>query len=657
MREKENVWVLGINSAYHEPSACLIRNGQIVAAVEEERFSRIRHGKREQRADLLTPHELPIRSIRYCLERGGITSAELSHVGFSLVPEKRLRANVDVDFETVEEGAGTPEGERLFCDLVTSIPMRLSELLGEDIRDRFHWIEHHLCHAASAYFVSPWQEAAILSVDGIGESASTCLAVGSGNKIRVLKEISYPNSLGFLWTKFSRFLGFGAYGQWKVMGLGAYGNPKRHYQAFRELVDFDRDGGFSVDNSYLQFRADSYAGLESLFGKHREPDEDIEDRHQDLAAGLQQITNEVLLSLADYLHLETGLPNLCQAGGVALNCTSNRLILEKSLFERVFIQPAANDAGTALGACFYIWNQLLGAPKESRLDHVYLGPEFSRTSLLQAIPAEGIIVRGADVLEKKVADLIASGEVVAWFQGRMEFGPRALGNRSILADPRRADIVHYLNDRIKHREFFRPFAASVLSERAEEWFHLGNGSPSHAFMLLAARVREDKLGRIPAVTHVDGTCRIQNVDHNTNPRFHKLIAAFEHLTGIPAVLNTSFNDKEPIICSPEDAMSTCEKAGIRYLAIGDFLVDLVRAGAIALEGPGSDTARLSGKTSDRLLGRPFDFPCDRMHARQESGTAVLAETATDVSLATQSEGSQDAKESLGQPVKVAFRSR
>ncbi len=574
--KNENVWILGINSAYHEPSACLVKNGEIVAAAEEERFSRIRHGKR---ADLLNPHWLPEESIKFCLDFAGIKPGDLDYIGYSFLPEKRLAFNIGSDKQTMPGCAGSREGEEHFYELLKTVPDRLSELLGEDISYKFQWLEHHLCHASSAYFVSPFEEAAILSVDGIGEATSTWLGVGKGNKIEAIKEITYPNSLGFVWTKLSRFLGFGEKGQWKVMGLAAFGNPDRYYDKFRKFVNYDSDGNFTVDNDYLQYRINSYAGLEQLFGKHRMSDEYIEDRHHDIAAALQKVTNEAMLAFANFLHKETNLPNLCQAGGVALNCVTNQVILEQGPFENVFVQPAANDAGTALGACYYIWNNLLGKPRKAAMSHVYLGPEFLDVSVISELQEKDIPAERIDNIEQKVAAIIASGEVVAWFQGRMEFGPRALGNRSILADPRRPDMVHQINEKIKHREYFRPFAASVLNDKADQWFEFSKHSISDFFMLYARKKHRNKLGKIPAVTHIDRSCRIQCVDREKNPRFYRLIEEFEKITGVPLVLNTSFNDREPIICSPKDAIKTCISAGIRFLAIGDYLVDFQNVGA------------------------------------------------------------------------------
>ena len=646
MKTKPNL-ILGVNSAYHEPAACLIRNGEIIAAAEEERFNRIRHGKP---ADLLNPHEIPRKAIRYCLDAAGITTQELDAIGFSFLPQKRLEQNVVVDREAEPGCAGTREGEERFHQLLLTVPRLLSDFLGEDITGRFHWIEHHLCHAASAYFVSPFDEAVILSVDGIGEATSTWLGIGRGNRIMPLKEIRYPSSLGFLWTKMSRFLGFGEYGQWRVMGLAGFGDPERYYNAFRQFVIFDDNGDFTVDNDTMQFRADKYAGFERLFGPRRMPSDDIEERHQDVAAALQKITNEIQLNLARYLHRMTGLKHLCQAGGVALNCIANRVILEEGPFESVFIQPAANDAGTALGACYYIWNQMLNQPKTGKMQHAYLGPEFDALDVKeQSFPN----ARKVGDIAKEVATILARGEIVAWFQGRMEWGPRALGNRSILADPRRSDMVQTLNDKIKHREFFRPFAASVLSEKADDWFQFTKHASGDAFMLYARKVRSEKLGQVPAITHIDGTSRIQCVDAETNSCFHRLIQKFEAVTGVPMVLNTSFNDREPIICTPENAVETCIKAGIRYLAIGDYLVDFKEENAIAHE---TFRAFCSTGATGRNLGFGLKELKGSLETGLDSSMPEEQKALAGSTVAVLDETSPDA-EALRQPVEWVFRSR
>ena len=567
------MYILGINSAYHEPSACLIKDGQIVAAVEEERFTRFRHGKP---ANLKNPQEIPEQSIRYCLETAGIELQRVDHIGYSFVPEKRITYNMSLGEEVTSGCAGSPEGEQLFFDLLKSVPDVLGQRFHNDVHNRFNWLEHHACHASSSFYVSPFEEAAILSIDGIGEATSTWFGRGNGNRITPLRELPYPGSLGLLWTKMSRFLGFGEYGQWKVMGLSGYGNAERFYSNLRQFVEFDNDGHFTIDSQILQLRVNRYDEFEKLFGLHRKAEAPINSRHEDVAAALQKLTTEIFLSFASFLYDQTGLKQLCLSGGVALNCVANRALVENGPFDGIFIQPAANDAGTALGACYYIWNQMLGKPRGPAMVHAFWGPEFSSSessAALAKIKSAGIVEKNNRDITTMVAGLLAKGEIVAWFQGRVEFGPRALGNRSILADPRRADIVFAINDRVKHREYFRPMAASVLTERAEEWFVIDRPTPSDAFMLTARRIRDNKLGIIPAVTHIDNTCRIQRVSRATSPMYHGLLTEFEKLTGVPMVLNTSFNDREPIICTPENAVATCLNNGIKYLVIGNKLID------------------------------------------------------------------------------------
>ena len=568
-------WILGVNSAYHEPSACLIHNGKIVAAVEEERFNRVRHGKH---ADLKNPHWLPEQSIRYCLAEAGIKAQTITHVAYSLAPELRLASNVSVDAETAPGGAGTQEGEEFFHRLLRQVPQRLSLLLQEDVRDRFRWLEHHLCHAASAFFVSPFEDAAVLSVDGIGEATTTWMGYGQGNRLHKLREIAYPNSIGFLWTKLSRFLGFGNYGQWKVMALAAYGDPNRFYHAFRSFIVYGDAGDFEVDGEVLQFRVDSCTALERLFGSRRGSEDLIDDQHRDIAAALQRVTSEVLLATARRLRVETDRKNLCLAGGVALNCIANGLLLEEAGFEDLFVQPAANDAGTALGACYYLWNQELGGGREQIMTDAYLGPAYARDAVCLISQLNAEAVRKVDDFPAQAARLIAQGKIVALFQGRMEFGPRALGNRSILADPRRSDMVQLLNDKVKQRDWFRPFAASVLAEQAREWFVIQHETIADRFMLLAHRVRQEKLGLIPAVTHVDSTTRIQTVYRETNPLFYRLIEEFYLITGVPLLLNTSLNESEPIVCTPGDALRTCLDAGIDYLAMEGHIIEIAKCG-------------------------------------------------------------------------------
>lgn len=572
------VYILGINSAFHEPAACLIKNGKIIAAVEEERFNRIRHGKFVL-AD--SPHELPFSSINYCLKAAGITLKEVDYIGFSFNPEERLEKNSNLNIEAIPGELGSKDGEKKFYNLLMKIPSLLEEHYGVPVKDKFFWVPHHLCHCASAFYASPYQEAAILSTDGIGEFTTIMFAKGQNNKIEVIKEIGYPNSLGFLWTKASQYLsltvsGRAEYGAGKVMALAAYGSPNRFYDQFRSFVAWDEEGNFSVDEKIAQFRSGSLQGFETVFGKQREARQPFEQRHMDFAAALQKITNEALLAFANFLHKKTKLKNLCSAGGVTLNCVANTYVLENSSFERMFVEPAANDMGTALGAAYYVWYHILSKPrdKENYLGHVYLGTKYSNEQIKKALEnPKKIKYEKISNIEETIAYLLAKGLVVGWFQGRMEFGPRALGNKSILADPRNPNLYKKVSMKIKGREFFRPLAPSILKEHADEWFYRPkNGSDSDQFMIFSYKLRDEKLGLVPAITHVDNSGRLQVVDKKSNKRFHNLIKKFYELTGVPILINTSFNTGEPIVENPEQAINTFLNSKIDVLAIGDYVV-------------------------------------------------------------------------------------
>jgi len=565
------VFILGINFAYHETAACLVKDGQLIAAVEEERFSRIKHGK-DARVD--NPDQLPINAINCCLKEGGIKLGDVNHIGLSFDPKERLK-NIGADSYFIPSGWGSKEGEERFYEKLQTIPGLLKDLADQDITKRIHWIPHHVCHAASTFFVSPFKDTAILSIDGIGEFSSTWLGSGEGNKIQVIKEINYPNSLGFLWEKLCKFLGFSEYDAAKVMGLSSYGDPDKFRSQFDSIVKLGSDGNFEINNNILKFRLEDYKELEDLFmvPKINNPDERNRD-HDHIAASLQRVTNEILLHLSKYLAEVVGSKNLCLAGGVALNCVANYQVMKSGLFSNIFIQPAAHDAGTALGAAYYIWNQILKGNRSFIMEHTYWGPSYSNEEIRAVLEKEGVKFKKVADLEGLTAQLVAEGNIVGWFQGRTEWGPRALGNRSLLVDPRKAEMREILNARIKKREPFRPFAPSVLSEDVDEWFNIPKDcqSLSMEFMEFVFPVKKDKVDKIPAVTHIDNTSRIHSVRKEINPRYHTLISEFKKITGVPLVLNTSFNENEPIVCSQQDAVNTFKKTRIDYLAIGDFLV-------------------------------------------------------------------------------------
>lgn len=564
--------ILGINSAYHESAACIIKDGTIIAAAEEERFNRVKHAKpaRVDNAD-----ELPINAIRFCLEKAGITLVDVDYVGYSLNPEKRLEKNTQHThpYDIKSGDFGTLEGEELFFQKNKNVEKKMRE---QGFRGTFSYLDHHDCHAASSFFVSRFDDAAVLVIDGIGEFESTTMYKGKGNKLEKLESIEFPNSLGFLWEKMCKYLGFTEYDACKVMGLASYGDAAAHRKAFELFVKVEENGIFTIDDAVIQLRNDNYSGLESMFGfsKRVEPVKDVTQRAQkyaDVAAALQDVTEEIVIKLARTMKEKTGSKNLCLSGGVALNCVANAKLLEERIFEDVFVQPAAHDAGTALGAAFYVWNQLLDKPRAYAFKSPFLGPAYTEQEIKQALDDKGLTYTRVDAA-KTAAELIADGKLVAWFQGAMELGPRALGNRSLLCDPRRKDAVALLNRKVKHREPFRPFCPSVLAEKASEWFDIDNVPSMSEYMLGAFRVLPSRKEMIPAVVHVDDTARIQTVEKETNPKYHTLIEEFEKLTGVPVVLNTSFNDSEPIVCSPNDAINTFLKTQIDYLIIGDFLV-------------------------------------------------------------------------------------
>lgn len=571
--------ILGINTAYHESSACLVRDGRIVAAVEEERFNRVKHAK-PSRVD--NPDVLPMRAIEHCLREGGrqrgapMTLADVDHVGYSLNPAERLERNSGHrhPYEVRDGDFGSPRGERVFHDLSRKVDEELRRL---GMRGSFHFLSHHDCHAASTFFVSPFDEAAVLVVDGIGEWESTTSYLGRGNRLERLASIGFPHSLGLLWEKISKFLGFSEYDACKVMGLASYRSPERFLPRFRQLVSVGRDGTFTVDDAIVRIRNEDYSGLEELFGLARRSEpiaRAADDNHAyvEVAAALQEITEEVVLEVARQLGRRTGARHLCLAGGVALNCVANGKLLRQGLFDDVFVQPAAHDAGTAIGAAYLLWNQVLGQPRGEVFESPYLGPSYSEEEVRAALDARGLVYERHDRIAEVTARRLAAGDVVGWFQGALEIGPRALGNRSILADPRCDDMVRTLNLKVKHREPFRPFCPSVLAHKAHEWFDIDRpASPAH-YMLAAYDVLEERRRQIPAVTHVDGTSRIQLVRRETNERFFELIEAFDGLTGVPVVLNTSFNNSEPIVCSPDDAIETFLGTQIDVLVMGPFLV-------------------------------------------------------------------------------------
>ena len=547
--------IVGINAVFHESAAALIVDGKVVVACEEERFNRIKHAKE---ARVGTPHVLPVQAAHFCLDYAGLKASDIDRVAYSFDPALR-----SAEFRAEWWPDSKLEAE--FLQRLGKVSDATAALLGRKLGRALKFVPHHLAHAASAYYPSGFDPAAILVVDGIGEAACSTLLRGEGARIATVETFSYPHSLGFVWEQASVHLGFSPYDAAKVMGLAAYGDPEALRREFAAVIQVRKDG-YAVDPKAFDPR-----GLEALFGPSRRPEAVILPHHMNIAAALQAATDAAVIALLHRLERQVGGQNLCVAGGVALNCVTNTLMRQASTFSQIFIPSAPHDAGTAIGAALAAHCAERGAirPPPSGATP-YLGPEFDEREVLAAVKAAGLTPRRCKDAAPEAADMIADGNIVGWFQGRMEFGPRALGNRSLLADPRRPDTRAILNRRIKHREDFRPFAPSVLAEHADEWFEIGPPTASNEYMLFAYMAKADRCERIPAVIHQDGTARVQLVRREANPRYHDLISRFYARTGVPLVLNTSFNDSEPIVCTPSHAIATFRGTGIDALFMGDI---------------------------------------------------------------------------------------
>jgi len=578
--------ILGINAYHGNASASIVCDGKLVAAVEEERFNRVKYAA-----------GFPAQAIRYCLQEAGLKLGDIDHVGVPRNPYARLPTKL---FYALRMPSFARERAKVLTKF-TGIPEALAHAFDADpktLAAKFHRVEHHQAHLASSFFGAPFEQAALLSADGLGDFASTMWGTGSGNRMQIEGSVAFPHSLGLYYSAVTQYLGFLKFGdEYKVMGLAAYGQPEQ-LDAFREIVKFDAESGsngFRLGLDYFKHHregpemswaeSDKTPTLGKMFSEEmgkrlgtpaRHPDQPLEQRHRNLAAALQARLEEVYLGMLRKLAVRTRQKAVCLAGGVAFNCVANGKIFDTTPFERVYVHPAAGDAGLAVGAAFFVWHQVLGKPRTFVMDHAYWGPGYSREAIRGAVGASGVEGKGfsiADLPEpellRRTAQIIADGKILGWFQGRAEWGPRALGNRSIVADPRRPEMKETLNHRIKHREIFRPFAPSVLAEETSEWFEKSHPSP---FMTLAYAVRPEKREKIPAPTHVDGTGRLQTVTREANPRYHALISAFRDLTGVPVVLNTSFNDNEPIVCKPEEALDCFLRTQMDALVLGDFLI-------------------------------------------------------------------------------------
>jgi len=591
--------ILGINAYHANAAAAIVVDGRLIAAVEEERLNRVKYAA-----------GLPARAIQFCLDQAGAKLAEVDHIAVPRDPWARLGTKLRFAVRMPRFALDRVRVMRRFAGVREDLAAAF-ELAPDAIRAQFHRIEHHRAHLASTFFVSPFDSAAVLSADGLGDFASLMCAIGQGPTMRVLGEVAFPHSLGMYYTALTQYLGFWKFGdEYKVMGLAAYGQPE-FLDELRRIVRSHGDLSFRLGLEYFMHQtqgsemswrdANSTPVLGRIFspylekrlGPARKPDEPLTQRHHNIAASMQKALEEVLGSCWNGLARASGQKALCLAGGVAFNCVANGNIFDATSFEHVYVQPAAGDAGLSVGAAFAVNHQVLGRPREFTMEHAYWGPQYLpseiRTVVDRVGASDGVEIASLDetTLIEATAQHIAAGKIVGWFQGAAEWGPRALGNRSILADPRRAEMKEILNRRIKHREIFRPFAPSIVEESVGEFFEKTHPSP---FMTFAYPVRADKRAVIPAPTHVDGTARLQTVSRSANPLYWKLLHAVGDLTAVPVVLNTSFNDNEPIVCRPEEALDCFRRTQMDVLVMGNFILQR-KSSAVAREEPGERFAK------------------------------------------------------------------
>ena len=578
--------ILGLNAYHGDSAACLVRDGQLIAAAEEERFRRIKHWA-----------GLPTEAIRYCLAEAGIELCDVDEIALNRNPSANLFRKITFSLSHMPS-FGAIRDRLANAGKVRDIRSLLATALAvpePGLKARIHNIEHHRAHLASAFLVSPFREAAVVSVDGFGDFVSAMWGTGRGTEIEIEDQVIFPHSLGLFYLALTQWLGFPHYGdEYKVMGLAPYGQPTQ-MSKMRQIVRLGERGRFELDLDFFRHASEGVSmvwesgeprigrvfseALEEFLGPPRGPAAPLEQDHKDVAASVQQMYEEAFFHLLDHVHEKAGLPYLALAGGCAMNSVANGKVYERTAFKKLYVQSAAGDAGGAIGAAFAVWNQELNKPRSFVMDHAYFGPEFSQEAMVRALGARRADMEaGACTVDRseneaalfeRTALRIAAGAVVGWFQGRMEWGPRALGNRSIVCDPRRADMKEILNLKIKRRESFRPFAPSILREAVPEWFETDDDVP---FMLQVYSIRAEKRASIPAVTHVNGSGRLQTVTEAQNPRYYRLIQAFERLTGVPLVLNTSFNENEPVVCTPEEALDCFLRTKMDLLVLGDFVV-------------------------------------------------------------------------------------
>ncbi|OGW44504.1 MAG: hypothetical protein A2Y66_06475 [Nitrospirae bacterium RBG_13_41_22] len=583
--------ILGISAFYHDSAACLVHNGKIAAAVQEERFTRKKHD-----------YSFPINAVKFCLQHDGLSVNDLDYVAFYDKPFQKFERILETYLSYAPVG---------FTSFIKAIPLWIKqkiwikELIKKELgyKGKVIFTEHHESHAAAAFFPSPFQEAAFLTMDGVGEWATTSYGIGKDNNVSIMAEIHFPHSLGLLYSAFTYYTGFKVNsGEYKVMGLAPYGDPKYKDIIFSELIDLKEDGSFKINMKYFDYCVGlkmTNGKFDKLFGgPPRKPESPLTQREMDIARSIQEVTEEIMLRMACHVRKETGQKNLCLGGGVALNCVGNGKILKEGIFDNIWIQPAAGDAGSALGAALFVWyqyleNKRIADDNKDFQQGSYLGPEFRKDYIHDYLKKNSIPYTELtdDEIPGKIADLIAQENVIGWFQGKMEFGPRALGSRSIIGDARSLKMQEVMNLKIKFRESFRPFAPSVIKEKVSDYFEIDRESP---YMLLVAPVRKeicremteeeqklfglDKLhlcrSSIPAITHIDYSARIQTVDKETNPLYYKMISKFYEKHGCAVIINTSFNVRgEPIVCSLEDAYRCFMRTNMDYLIMGNFLLD------------------------------------------------------------------------------------
>jgi carbamoyltransferase len=595
--------ILGVNAYHGDSSACLVKDGELISAAEEERFRRIKHWA-----------GFPSEAIRCCLGEANVKVKEIDHIALNRNPKANFLRKALFAFRN-PPSFNFVKDRLKNASMVRNIKEKFAEEFGvntRSIKAEVHNVEHHVAHLASAFLVSPFEKAAVVSVDGFGDFVGAMWGIGESNRLKVGGRIYFPHSLGLYYLSLTQFLAFPKYGdEYKVMGLAGFGEPSL-LDNMRRIVKLNASGQFELDLKYFIHHSEgvtmTWGGgepkmgsvysqeMQNHLGPARNPEEPIEKRHEDVAASLQAVYEEAFFHLLNYVYQQTQIPNLCLAGGCAMNSVANGKIFDRTPFEEVYIQAAANDAGGALGAAYYVWNQELSQPRDFIMEKAYWGPAFDNESCRKSLEERGLRpgvnplasgfqvqssnleppdtvtvrqIRDEDALCRRTATEIANGKVVGWFQGRMEWGPRALGNRSIVVDPRRAEMKDVLNARIKRREPFRPFAPSILLERVGEYFEKDYPDP---FMIKVYPIRPKKRTEIPAVTHVDGTGRLQTVRKEDNPLYWRLIKEFERITGVPVLLNTSFNENEPIVCKPDEALDCFLRTKMDVLVMGNWSI-------------------------------------------------------------------------------------